>query len=737
MKERKLFTLCFSFLIISFFVIQFGGKYFLQELRISKTEEIISSGSWVKAVGQLYRKEKASDYQILYLKNISITYQNQSIKESQIIIYNKDKNVKSEIGNRIIVSGPLKFFEPAANPGNFDQKFYYQRQNIRGYIWSNTVEVNKVAKFAFRNILYELRMTWCTYLKEAAGEKYGGILEAMLLGEKTSMDEEIKELYQVNGIAHILAISGLHLSFIGHSFYQFIRRGTGSYLAGGITGLIFMTLYIMMIGASISALRAVVMFVLRVMADMSGRVYDPPTAVSLAAVIVILWRPLSFYDGGFQLSFGAMIGVLFLNPLISFNKKNKSFLNNLIIASLSIQIITLPILLYHYYEFPLYSVLLNLIVVPLMSVVLLLSAFGVLCGMIWEPCAEVLVCGSVWILKGYEWLCDWVLEFPNARIVTGRPALVGVIIYYLFVGVVMGIYHLARNTKRKGVVWIVALSLGSFALFMSCPHTSNNELKITMLDIGQGDCFFVQQGEFTCLIDGGSSSESRIAKYRIEPFLKYNGVSELDYVFVSHGDVDHISGIQEMLERQREGVRIKTLVMPEQSVWDEALWELAKLSNESGVKVVTIHAGESLQKEELKIKCLYPEDEEQGITVGNETSMVLEISYLDFNMLFTGDIEKDGEEKLTSLLRKKYDALKIAHHGSKTSTSEMLLDEVNPKIGLISAGVNNSYGHPHEETLERLRDAGCKVWNTAESGAVSILVKKESIFFVRCWRGTD
>lgn len=727
MKERKLFIFCLSFLMTSFLLIQFCGEYFLKAIYLSKIEENIPSGSWVTAAGQLYRKEEASDYQILYLKNISITYQKQSIKESQIIIYNKDKNIETKIGNQIRVYGTLRVFEPASNPGNFDQKFYYQRQNIYGYIWADTVEVDDISKHLLRNILYELRKGWSNYLNDVAGEKYGGILSAMLLGEKTSMDAEVKELYQVNGIAHVLAISGLHLSLIGHGFYQIVRKSSGSYLIGGIVGLIFMTLYIMMIGVSVSALRAVVMFILRVIADMSGRVYDALTAVSLAAVIVILWRPLSFYDGGFLLSFGAIIGILFLNPLLIGEKKNKSFLYGLIMANLSIQTVTFPILLYHYYEFPLYSILLNLIVVPLMSVILFFAISSILAGSVWSDMGDLTIQGCVWILKGYEWLCNHILELPGARVITGQPKIWGIAVYYLCVALVIWTAHLIKKVKGREMILAGIWVLGGVILFSSCPNPSRNELEITMLDVGQGDCFFIQQDDFSCLIDGGSSSEKQIAKYRIEPFLKCKGLAELDYVFVSHGDLDHINGIQEMIERQREGVRINSLVLPEQSVWDDALWKLARKAREEGIKVSIIRAGESMMTGKLKVECLYPLNGMQGIASGNETSLVLDVSYLDFDMLFTGDVENEGEKKLMSVLKKQYDVLKVSHHGSKNSTTEVFLDVVEPKIGLISAGKNNSYGHPHKETLERLEEVECRVWSTVESGAVTIMSKREVV----------
>lgn len=817
MKERKLFLCCLSFLLISFLLVHFAGAYFLEELKISEIEQEIPPGNNVIITGQVYRKEKASDYQILYLKNISVTYQKKSIQESKIIIYDSNQNTDIKIGNRIQCTGAVDYFESATNPGNFDRKFYYQKQNIHAYMWADVIDIADIVdgadseEFVLRNMLCELRERWSTYLLETMGEKNGGILCAMLLGEKAFMDTGVKELYQLNGIAHILAISGLHLSFIGHGFYQMVRRTSGSYLVGGIAGLLFMSLYILMIGMSVSALRAVVMFVLRVIADMSGRVYDPLTAVSLAAVLVILWRPLSFYDGGFQLSFGAIVGILFVNPLIVGALRlggrvegktltqvtpQNSFFGNLVsgignllsgikkcsfdfcvsslLANFSIQLLTLPVLLYHYYEFPLYSFLLNMIVVPMMSVVLFLALAGSVVGMVplgivsmagmssaqvsggfcWSSdvlrkLGEILLRCCSTIFDGYEWLCEQALQIPSGRIVTGQPTFLGITLYYLLVAGFVGLLVLA---KKKAKPWMLAVVLtGCLSLFVSCPFVSHKGLEVTMLDVGQGDCIFLREKDFACLIDGGSSSVKSLGKYRIESFLKCKGVQSLDCVFVSHGDQDHISGIQEMLERQKEGVEIEYLVLPVECVWDEPLLELARTAKTNGTKVVVMKAGESIGYGESKIECLYPayvtdankENDSEGnvgvasgddsVEVGNASSMVLDVTYGELDMLFTGDVEGAGEEAVCKLLDKQYEVLKVAHHGSKNSSSEEFLEKVNPMIGLISAGKDNSYGHPHDETLERLEKVGSKIFSTQESGAITIRADGER-FWVEEYR---
>lgn len=219
----------------------------------------------------------------------------------------------------------------------------------------------------------------------------------------------------------------------------------------------------------------------------------------------------------------------------------------------------------------------------------------------------------------------------------------------------------------------------------------------------------------------------KVGKYRIEPFLKSQGVRELDYVFISHGDSDHISGIEEMLERKETGVGIKTLVLPVWEMWDEKLTELAKKALDNGTKVSVMEQGDILREGEMSFTCLFPGKEFSGET-GNEASMVLAVRYGEFDMLFTGDVEGKGEEALTKQLEENYkgyswEVLKVAHHGSKNSSTEEFLKEAQPVYALISAGQENRYGHPHKETIKRLSDIGSKSYSTKENGAVKVEVE--------------
>ncbi len=378
MKNRPLCSLCLVIAILIGILTAGAGAKFVSELRPSPVEQYGEKDDWLIVRGQVYKKEEKEKYQILYLKKCYVYFQkdqqsqqNQQsqqslIKESRMLIYDEKKN-KIQIGNEVEAEGKLSFFETARNPGNFDQKAYYQRQNIHGKVWSETLRITDHTVKRIQNVLENIRVHCRNTLLSEAGEKNGSILSTILLGEKSQMDPEIKKLYQVNGIGHILAISGLHLSVIGIGIYQLLRKLTGSYTIGGIGGIFFFFLYVLMIGVTVSVIRAGIMYLFRVGAEIAGRHYDSVTALSVAAAVVLIWRPLSIYDGAFWLSFLAVFAVVVIMQAgqmekaktrteidIQKNRENKAWIiqiKSMIISNIEMQLFLLPVVLYFFMNF--------------------------------------------------------------------------------------------------------------------------------------------------------------------------------------------------------------------------------------------------------------------------------------------------------------------------------------------------------------------------------------------------
>ena len=716
MRNRPLCSICLIVFLLLCIGMLMGGDSFFRNLAPPELEK--QEGKQIQFTGRVYQIEIRESYQILYLIH--------SNEQSRFIVYDDTKQ-SIQIGNKIKVSGELSLFEEARNPGDFDQKLYYEKQKICASLWAEDCAVIKSERKLLRQKLYELRRQWKELLLKTMGKKEGAVLGAILLGEKSEMDREIKELYQVNGIAHVLAVSGLHLSLIGAGMYQLFRRMTGSYIVGGIAGIIFLGGYILMIGTTVSALRSLIMFLFRIGADVFGRKYDSPTALAIAAVIVFFWRPLSIYDGGFWLSFGAVLAIIVILPIVN----NLPFQG--IWVSLSVNIMVTPILMYIFYEFPLYGILLNLVVVPMIPILIIMGFFGSLFAVFWrDGGAAVLFCCRV-ILRIFESGSKAVLEFPCARIITGQPELWKIIGYYILLFGIVITVRVFKNIDRRKKALLVVLMAGTAFCVLFFKGKAKEELTVTALDVGQGDGIVVRGPKGNAyLIDGGSSDVGKVGEYRMEPYLLSQGIGSLDYVFVTHGDQDHINGIAEMIGRQKNGVEIKNLVFPVQSVWDDALWELAEAGGKAGIPVLIMQAGDCLEEGKMTLTCIQPDKEEISET-GNCASLVLALRYGDFDMLFTGDVEGEGEECLITHLQeeepdRKWEILKAAHHGSKHSTTEEFLKAAPPKYAFISAGRNNTYGHPHKDTLNRLEDVGTIVYSTQEEGALTVSVSEEGFW---------
>lgn len=719
MKKRPLCCVCLVLFLIQSLLLLTGGQSGERLPKDSLFQE--EKEREVILQGQVYQKADTQKNQILYLKNNSIKSQKQSFYESKIIVYDKTFQ-KIEIGKTVKLRGTAEKFERAHNPGNFDQRQYYEKQNIHGLVFSKEILGVGGKTDRISECLYRLKQCWKTKLTDAMGEKNGAILSAILLSEKREMDAEIKELYQKSGIGHILAISGLHISFIGLSVYHLFRRMGSPYIVAGAGASVLLFLYVLMIGFSVSVMRAAIMLLIRIGADVTGRVYDMATALFFAGAVTVLLQPLYLIDAGFLMSYGAIFGILIVLPAMEKLFPCKSKIIKGMYASVAINLMLFPVLLYFYFEFPTYSVFLNMLVIPMMSWVLGAGLIGSLFLGLVPPIGRLLVTGCKVLLELFEWMSRLTGRLPGARIVFGQPAWWQIILYYLILcSIVFFVLRCKKREKLCRVRKIVLLLCVFTPVLFSMGHGMDGKISVTVIDVGQGDGIFVRGPENgTYLIDGGSSDVEKVGKYRLEPFLKSQGIGHLDYVLISHGDSDHYSGVEEMLTRQNLGVDIENLVLPATYQSDEALIKLARLAKKNDISVLMIEPGMKLQEGEFQMTCIQPEENFSG-EIGNASSMVLDLQFNKFRMLCTGDVEEKGEELLLEKVDGEvYPILKVAHHGSKNSTKEELLKVIRPGIALISAGKDNRYGHPHKETLKRLKKWGTTIYSTVDSGALTL-----------------
>lgn len=668
--------------------------------------------------GTLSRVSTAKDRDVLLLKDCETVREGEAWRLKRLLVYMPQAAGGFPLGSRVRVTGKISAFDRARNPGEFDYCLYYRSQKLNYRMMGQSASVTEVSAGRFREWLRRFREEASRTLLQSAGED-AGVYQAMVLGDKSGLDEDLQELYRRSGISHLFAISGLHMSLIGMGVYRLIRKAGAGFLLSGLVGSALILSYVMMIGASASVLRAMVMLLAAFLAAFLGRTYDLLSALALA-VLLILWdRPYQICQVGFQLSAGAVFGVGLLVPELErigskTAKSNKLFqvCQKSVLASLGIQLATLPAILYHFFELPLYGVIINPVVIPLMGAVLLSGIAGILLGQFF-PAAGVFAAGlGHYILCYYEWLCRLFLRLPGSSLNWGRPRLWQILLYY---GILGAAVWLAGRKKRYRYLLLV---LTAGLILHPLPVTG---LRVTFLDVGQGDGIVLQTGRHTVLVDGGSSTVNDLGKYRLEPFLKSQGITVIDYAYVTHADTDHISGLVYLMESGQD-IRIHNLMLPVLGKADEAYQPLVLLVQKQGGKVHWIAEDDGIGDKTLKITCLYPWREDIALN-RNAQSSVLKVEYHGFHMLLTGDM---GEAEERSILDRVVNTarlgdiqvLKVAHHGSRLSSSEAWLKQIAPVWAVVSYGADNSYGHPHREVRERLARQDIILYETALSGAI-------------------
>ncbi|MCH5252547.1 MAG: DNA internalization-related competence protein ComEC/Rec2 [Lachnospiraceae bacterium] len=626
----------------------------------------------------------------------------------------KGQNLFSEIkvGNIISFQGKIYSFSKPGNPGQFNEYQYYKEQGIqyRAFLQSLTITNRQYNKR--KQWLYQWKSRFLSNLDKCLPEEEAGIVSAMVLGEKSGLTEEIKELYQKNGIAHILAISGLHITMIGAGIFFLLRKFLLPMKGAAAVSGILLILYGELTGFPIATKRAVFMMLCLFIGKLLGRRYDRMNALALSGLLQLILQPGALFQSGFLLSYGTVLGILLLvEPLTTFFKEKNRWWG-IIAGALGIQLVTLPILLYFYYEISLYSVFINLIVLPFVSILITLSVAGI-AGSFFSFYAGRFFFGVVHvILNYYQMICQKAGGLPLSRIIVGAPFLWQIALYYILLLIWC---RLTDDEKKKRHIWILLTAI----VLLFLPLQKNREMSITNLDVGQGDCTCIQFREKVILVDGGSSDVNETAKYRISKFLKYKGIKTIDMVFVTHSDSDHTSGILEILEdKEKMGFEIKSIVLPDIKKQDENYQLLERRCRQYGVAVKKMKRGDAISIGDFLIRCMHP-DYSYEWENENDYSLVLSVEYGRFHGLLTGDLEEAGEKVIQGRVGK-IDYLKVGHHGSKSSSSEAFLQELQPEISVISAGKNNRYGHPAREVIKRLKESGSQIYSTIEDGAVTV-----------------
>ncbi len=747
-KKQAFFAVIFLFCIIGYMItdnaiMQRDTLYNLEEGNVSVT-------------GSVYKISESEYGVTIYLKNVYV----EKTECKKLIVY-ADSAEEIKIGNTVIVKGSFNHFDVARNTGNFDSKFFYMTQGIYGKVKADSIQIADAVYDFSGNAMYNWRKYFSNVLNKVCNCKAGpelveditkdkdGVFLAMLMGDKSKLEEDVKELYSLSGISHVLAISGLHISIIGMGIYSLMRKKF-RFIISAIVSFIPVLIFGMMSGFAVATVRAITMFALKLIGDVLGRNYDYTTAISFAALWMLLDCPFVLFNSGFQMSFAAIIAIMLVMEKIKDLLKIENKISEKVIGSATISFIMAPVIAWNYYQLPTYSFLLNLVVVPLMSIVVTSGIFGMLAGEISISLGKILILPGAFVLEVYEFICEKINKVPFANVIVGKPELVTILIFYVLF--ILLIFILLKITEKRNEKLLKAekqigregkiieskavilkrekrfirkvrgvFLLGSFAIIMLMYIHLPKGFQVSFLDVGQGDGIFIRSDNgMNITIDGGSTDVKNVGEYRIIPFLKAGGIGKIDYAIITHTDADHINGLLEIMEKSDiGGVKVENIIVPLLTGFTEESYNnFVNVAKIRGINILYIKSGEYMEFGNTKIKCIHPgSTKEENI---NDYSTVLSLKYGELSMLFTGDISSKVEPKIKNELQGKYTFLKVPHHGSKYSTSKEFLSQINPDFSIISSGVGNSYGHPHRETLERLKENGSKILRTDMLGEITV-----------------
>ncbi len=748
--NRKSIYLIVIISIISNLIVNFQNRRY---------ENVYKDGEELTLIAIVDSNKEEKEYKDTY--QIKTDYKDTNL----ILSVNKNKNIELEYGDKILIKG--EFAEPSEsrNYGGFDYKEYLKSIKIHGTIKADSIEVlaknsnNPIFTFA-NNINLKIKEN----ISKLIPEKYGAIFTGLILGDTSKVEEEVNDNFKIANISHVLAISGMHITYIVMGIELLLKRGIGKRKTRIIT-IIVLVMYMFITGFAPSVVRASIMGIIMLISKLIHRKNDIWTSISLSLLILLIYNPFLILNVGLQLSYLGTIGIVcfnknvynFLRKLKIRNKKIKYRINRKFIlfmdkikeilsVTLSAQIVILPILLFNFNILGIYFFISNILVSIIIGPIIIVGFVCILISFVSIEIAKIL---SIFMSVGIQILISIseISHLPFSKIYIPTPKVWQIVIYYICVIVINKIY-MSFNLKEPDFTSIRIRNLVAllkfkfrqnrkkvlkflivFVLLVFILNIIPKKLKIHFVDVGQGDCTFITTPQNkTILIDGGGSmsEEYDVGESTLLPYILDRGYTKVDYIFISHFDQDHIGGVLTILEELRMG----QVYISKQEQDSENYQKFLEIVKDRKIKVKVLKQGDCLKIEKnLYFDILWPIEEQIQENILNNNAMVMKLRYGKFSMLFTGDIEEVAEEKILDFYKEKIengeailksDVLKVAHHGSKTSTTQKFFEKVSPEICLIGVGKNNMFGHPTEEVLERI--SGTKIYRTDEDGEIILEV---------------
>lgn len=624
------------------------------------------------------------------------------------------------VGTRLSIRGVPEKPSVSRNPGGFDYQKYLLSEKITAVmsvkpdvlVLAGTEKPMPLLRFGL-----DLQERILSSLKRNLTEEKAALMAAMLTGYREDLTDRMEDAFSAAGLTHIMAVSGANLAFLLFPLIWLLKMLGMDRRVIAACAMPFIFLFILITGMEASVLRASVMAGVILCGKMLDRKADLINSLGIASLVILSVNPFMLFHAGFVLSFGATagLGLLYSRVHRLIPEKLPEILRETLAATIAAQAGVLPLLIVFFNKISLISLISNLLVVPLTGITTVTGMIMVIADGIWSPLgalAGYLLEGLLHVILLVTRLCA---SIPWAQVNTIHWSITAITGYYALL-IPAGVYGMPFFIRYKNRLAVCALLVG---LLIVVQGILPGRLKVVFADVGQGDSALIITAEGrSCLIDGGGNYREEETGYTglriLLPLLMHEGITALDQVLVSHAHSDHLSGLLTLLQEYP----VKSIGLPEYPGAEQDFAELLQICVEKGITVEYLSAGDALRLDgRTTLSILHPEGSKAPADGNlNNTSMCCLLEYDRFRVLFTGDLETDGEIAFLAVNGPvDCDVLKVAHHGGRDATSKRFLQAVTPETAIISVG-KNSYGHPSKEVLERLSDI--RTFITLQTGAV-------------------
>ena len=711
-------------LIVAFAQIKYYEGIFENKYKNIKEDDEIS------IIGTIVSDPQEKEYKTKYILKIDTINSDKKYKNTKVILYTKKEKETLKYGDKIELVGNFKLAQERRNPGGFDYRFYLKTKKIYGIV---TTKNTKKLKENNANIISMIANKTANVIKNQSKKllknREACLLIGLLIGDTDEIDEETKEDFRNSNLTHMLAVSGLHVSYVLLGVNYIITKVKIHKKLSKIIVMLLILFFILVTGATPSVLRAGTMTIYLIIGCIFYRRISVFSSLNLSLLVIIIMNPYCLFDVGLQLSYAGTIGIVYLYPIIKEKIYNKA---NSILITISANIVIIPIMLYNFNTISLTFFISNLLAGPIIGIIIILGFSIIIISLIFFPIANIFSKILNLLIILFLNTAKACANLPLSKIFIITPTLKFIFLYYCLLAfiIVKERTQIRINIKLKNKVIAILIILVIINPIKYFSNIKQSNLKIYFVDVGQGDstCIVTPKNK-VILIDGGGNSKDEnydIGKQTLLPYLLDKKINKIDYCIVSHFDSDHCGGLMYILKN----LKVKNIIIGKQYEEYENYKEFIKIAKDKKINIRVVEAGEKITIEKnLYIDVLWPINREKMVIQNaiNNNSLVFKLRYINFSMLFTGDIEEIAEKEIldnykenTELL--KSTILKVAHHGSKTSSTKEFINIVKPKYAVIGVGKDNKFGHPSNVTIENLKTINTEIYRTDEMGEISINV---------------